>query len=285
METKEKHSEQADLPISARGLSHTARGPLGTLTLIAMLGYTLTYFVTFFRSLLVDGVFVPPILVFAVFLLLISGIVAIPWRWTPLFGACMTLLTVTFVLIQPHNTYVLTHPAHPEFLLLVLASAFGLVAIVAGVEATRRKYRGLGHEPGLPRWSGSSLVGLAGIVFGMLIVSLVVATVPQTGAVSTGPNGEPAVHMTVDHFAQNVVLVPKGSKLLIVSDSSVEHILQNGAWDASGTPHPLVESGAPTLHNVAITGGSQEIGPFTTAGVYHIYCTIHRGMNLTIVVE
>jgi hypothetical protein len=285
METKEKHSEQADLPTSARGLRHNARGPLGTLTLLAMLGYTLTYFVTFFRAWLVDGDVVLPILVFSVFLLLVSGVVAIPWRWTPLFGACVTLLTLTFVLIQPHNTYLLTHPAQPEFMLLVLASAFGLVAIVAGIGATRRNYRGRGHEPGLPRWSGISLSGLAGIVIGMFLVWLIVVIVPQAGAVSTSSNGEPTVHMTADHFAQNVVLVPKGSKLLIVSDSSVEHILQNGEWDASGTPHALVEPGAPILHNVDITGGSQEIGPFTTAGVYHIYCTIHRGMNLTIVVQ
>lgn len=285
METKEKRFEQADLPTSARGLSRNVRGPLGTLTLIALLGYTLTYFATFFRALLVDGDFVLPILVFAVFLLLISGMVAIPWRWTPLFGAGMTLLTLTFVLIQPHNTYVLTHPAQPEFMLLVLASAFGLVAIVSGVGATLRNYRGRGHEPGLPRWSGLSLSGLAGIVVGMFLVWLIVAIVPQAGAVSTSSNGELAVHMTANSFVQNVVLVPKGSTLLLVNDSSLEHLLQNGMWDANGTPHTLAEQGAPILHNVEITGGSLEIGPFTTAGVYHIYCTIHRGMNLTIVVQ
>jgi plastocyanin len=27
------------------------------------------------------------------------------------------------------------------------------------------------------------------------------------------------------------------------------------------------------------------IGPFPIAGVYHIYCTLHQGMNLTIVVQ
>jgi plastocyanin len=163
--------------------------------------------------------------------------------------------------------------------------AFGLVALVASVGVTLRNYKELGHEYGLPRWSGFALSGLAGIVVGATMVSLIVATIPQTSAVSAGPNGEPTVHMTIDQFTQNVVLVPKGSKLLIVNDSSVEHILQNGTWDADGTPHLAVESGAPTLQNVSITHGSKEIGPFTTAGVYHIYCTLHRGMNLTIVVQ
>jgi len=137
----------------------------------------------------------------------------------------------------------------------------------------------------MKHWFSLFLSGLAGLVVGMVLVALLVTAAPQTGAASSNANGEPAVHMTADHFAQNVVLLPKGSKLLIVSDSSVEHILQNGAWDANGTPHALVESGAPLLQHAAITGGSQKIGPFTTAGVYHIYCTIHRGMNLTIVVE
>jgi plastocyanin len=126
---------------------------------------------------------------------------------------------------------------------------------------------------------------MAGLVAGMLIVSLIVAANPQTSAASTNPNGEPVVHMAPDHFVQNVVLVPKGSKLLVVNDSSVEHILQNGAWEASGTPHAGAETGAPTLRNVDITGGSREIGPFSIAGVYHIYCTLHQGMNLTIVVQ
>jgi plastocyanin len=33
------------------------------------------------------------------------------------------------------------------------------------------------------------------------------------------------------------------------------------------------------------SGGSVEIGPFTTAGTYHIYCTVHQGMNLEIIVQ
>lgn len=91
--------------------------------------------------------------------------------------------------------------------------------------------------------------------------------------------------MTATNFAQNVVLVPKGKSLLVVNDSSVEHILQNGVWDASDSGHPQAESGAPQLRNVDITSEPKTIGPFLTAGIYHIYCTLHPGMNLTIVVQ
>ena len=164
-------------------------------------------------------------------------------------------------------------------------AAFGLVVVIAGVRATMENYQGPSNERHLPRLAPMALSGLVGIVVGIALVSLIVISVPQTSVASTSSQGEPTVHMTTSQFAQNVVLVPKGSKLLIVNDSSAEHILQNGTWDASGSPHTAVEPGAPRLHNVDITNGSTEIGPFTIAGVYHIYCTVHPGMNLTIVVQ
>lgn len=39
------------------------------------------------------------------------------------------------------------------------------------------------------------------------------------------------------------------------------------------------------VKDVTVSGGSIDIGPFATAGVFHLYCTIHQGMNLTIVVQ
>lgn len=30
---------------------------------------------------------------------------------------------------------------------------------------------------------------------------------------------------------------------------------------------------------------SAAIGPFNTAGTYHLYCTIHQNMNLTVIVQ
>ncbi len=285
METKEQHAQQADLPTSARRLVRTTRGPLGTLTLIAFLGYILTYFVAFSVVLFVEGIFFLPMLLFPTFMLLAAGVVATRLRWAPLLGAVVTLITLIFVFSQPEEIYVLAHPAHPLFNVFVLMAAFGLVVIIAGVGATVGNYRGVSNERRLPRWSPMALSGLAGIVVGIALVSLIVSSVPQTNAVNSSSRGEPTIHMTANQFAQSVVLVPKGSKLLIVNDGSVEHILQNGSWDASGAAHPGVESGAPTLRNVDITSGSKEIGPFTTAGVYHIYCTVHPGMNLTIVVQ
>jgi plastocyanin len=87
------------------------------------------------------------------------------------------------------------------------------------------------------------------------------------------------------NFVQSSVTVSKGSKLLLVDDGSFVHILRNGTWNANGTPQPTTEPGAPAVNNVQVNGNSMEIGPFTTAGVYHLYCTVHQGMNLTIIVH
>jgi len=287
MEIKEKYPEQVDPAERTSGSGRGTRGPLDRLALIAFSGFALMYFVVFFYALLVAQAFIPPILVEAILILLAAGVVATRWRWAPHLGAVVALLTLYDPIFQPHDAYVFTHPGQSnyEFSLIVLVIAFGLVSLVACTAKVIRTHRGSGIEPRFPRLVDRLLSGFAGIVAGMIILSLVVTIVPQTSAVSASTNGQPVVHLTVDTFTPNAVVVPKGERLLIVDDSSVEHILQNGLWDANGNAHTVTEPGAPTLHNLDITSGSQEIGPFTTAGVYHIYCTIHSGMNLTIVVQ
>jgi plastocyanin len=119
----------------------------------------------------------------------------------------------------------------------------------------------------------------------MSLVGLLVVANPQASSANSAITGEPTVHLTADNFAQSVVYLPKGSKLLLVNDTAVEHMLENGSWTASGTAVTRAEPGAPVLHNLDSKGGSTvEIGPFTTAGTFHIYCAIHPGMNLTIIV-
>jgi plastocyanin len=287
METKEKRPEQADLVKQASGLDRSTRGPLGMLTIVAFLGYGIMYFVVFFYALLVGKAFIPPIAIEAMLVVIAAGVIATRWRWAPYVGAVVALLTLYDPIFQPHDIYVFMHPGQSnyEFSLILSVIAFGLVALIACVGTLIRNYRGRGLESRLPRFSGIALSGFAGIVVGMILLSLVVTIVPQTSVDSPSTNSQPTVHMTINRFAPDVVLVPKGSKLLIANDNAVEHILQNGAWDANGSSHSAVEPGAPALVNMDITSGSADIGPFTTAGVYHVYCTVHQGMNLTIVVQ
>lgn len=78
--------------------------------------------------------------------------------------------------------------------------------------------------------------------------------------------------------------ISKGSKLLLVDDVASLHILVNGSWE-NGVAKAASEPGAPTVKDVSVNGNSVEVGPFSTAGTYHIYCSVHQGMNLTIVVQ
>ena len=205
-------------------------------------------------------------------------------RWTPAVGAVIALAITSASYAQPYFPYDIEHPGVPgSFIPVVILTACAIVAGVAGVWATIQNYRST--ERHAPRGLGTGLTGIAGIVLGTMLVSLIVAANPQNTSAVTNQGGEPTVHMSVVSFVQNVVLVPKGSKLMIVDDGQYQHILQNGMWTASGSAKSMTEPGAPTLNNVTVNSGSLEIGPFTTAGVYHIYCTIHAKMNLTILVE
>lgn len=257
---------------------------LGKLTVAAVIGFPLLLSTDFFAH----GVNVTNLLFTGIALILagiVTGIiVATRWRWSPLLGALLygAILAVSIPIIL----YALSHPNETySFALYVVFLALTVSAMGGGIGATIQNYRNGERQHLAPRWLGVSLSGLAGLVVGMIIVSLIVAANPQASAASTNQNGEPVVHLAADHFVQNVVLVPKGSKLLVVDDGLIEHVLQNGMWDTNGTPHSGAEPGAPALRNVDLAGGSREIGPFPIAGVYHIYCTLHQGMNLTIVVQ
>jgi len=108
-------------------------------------------------------------------------------------------------------------------------------------------------------------------------------TGPSSSATSSSGGGEPTVHLGAANFVQPSVDVPKGSKLMLIEDVAVLHILSNGSW-VNGSPRPAKEPGAPTINNLQVSG-NVEIGPFPTAGTFHIYCSIHENMNLTIIVK
>ncbi len=112
-------------------------------------------------------------------------------------------------------------------------------------------------------------------------------TIGSTTTTNGGGNGNCAngtVHTLVTTFQEACVNVAKGSKLQVVPVVNSLHILDNGSW-VNGQQVPMTEAGAPTVSNVQVTAGTVSLGPFTTAGTYHIYCTVHPNMNLTVIVK
>lgn len=120
------------------------------------------------------------------------------------------------------------------------------------------------------------------IVPGLLSILLVACG----GASNSASVGNYTVHMTAMAFAQESIAIPRGSTLTLINDSSAPHILANGSW-MNSNPQAMHEQGMPAMMaNMQVMGNSsQTIGPFPTPGTYHFYCTVHPGMNLTVVVQ
>lgn len=121
-------------------------------------------------------------------------------------------------------------------------------------------------------------VGLA--VFGLLTVLLAACAIVDTSTTSSGPT----VHMGGAQFIQTSITIHKGDTLNLVDDVGSPHIVVNGSW-VNGVPKIGSESGAPTANLNFKGNDSGSIGPFTTAGTFHYYCTIHQGMNLAVTVQ
>jgi len=260
------------------------RSALSKVAAIALLGTSLAYFANLLLAFIAAQTFILPLLILGVVTLLGAALCFLRFRWAPAVGAAVALGAISVQMSVPINQYFITHPSDAaSFITLITILSFGLVGMIAGITATLQNYRNPGASaPGNLRFL---LTSFTTFVVGMMVVSLIVAANPPTSASSTTTNGEPTVHMSATAFVQNVVLVPKGAKLLLVDDGNVEHVLRNGFWKADGSQMSSVEPGAPLVKDVTVNGGSVDIGPFATAGTYHIYCTIHSQMNLTIVVQ
>jgi plastocyanin len=107
------------------------------------------------------------------------------------------------------------------------------------------------------------------------------------GPGNSSPDGgsENTVHMNNTHFFQSSITIHKGESITLVADTGVPHIIANGAWQ-NGEAKPAKEPGAPEINGVQNNGNSSStLGPFNTAGTFQLYCTIHPGMNLTVIVQ
>jgi plastocyanin len=139
-------------------------------------------------------------------------------------------------------------------------------------------------------------LGFVALMLAVLVIgSILVAACARPGSPTAssgnksgggeGGGNSTTVHMGTTNFLVSSITIPKGAKLTLVDDVQVPHIIQNGSWDASGTAKPAKEPGALTVNDNFSGGDTKDIGPFTTAGTYHLFCTIHPGMNLTVIVK
>ena len=217
--------------------------------------------------------------------LAIAVILATRFRWAPLVSTLLGGYNLYLICTQPYVIESLANPKGPNggfahFAGDVLVVACAILAFGGSIGAAVQNYRQGSRQA--PRWLPSALSLVAGMVIGALLIGAIAQ--PPATAGTTYTNGVPTVHMGAGNFLQSSVTIPKGSKLLLVDDVASLHILANGSWQ-NGVARSANEPGAPQVNNVQVNGSSIEIGPFNIAGTYHIYCEVHQGMNLTIIVQ
>ncbi|GLV55270.1 hypothetical protein KDH_21170 [Dictyobacter sp. S3.2.2.5] len=112
------------------------------------------------------------------------------------------------------------------------------------------------------------------LFFGVLIAMLGLLA-------ACGASNQNQVHMNETNFEQKSISIQKGDSVTLVNDSPAIHVIENGSW-VDGMQVPKDEAGAPQV-DASVNGNiSQIIGPFNTAGTFHLYCTVHPDMNLTV---
>lgn len=114
---------------------------------------------------------------------------------------------------------------------------------------------------------------IPGILAGILVPAVIVTT-PK-------PAPANAVGMTFMDFSTDVVVLHRGERLTLVNDSRNIHAVgpgQNGQIVSPVRGEPL------TGFHLMETNAVYRTGPWLTVGTFHVTCSVHAMMNLTVVV-
>lgn len=279
-----------DRPVEAPPANKAKRRIAGLdwLVLVGLVASFAAYLVSVLAMvaiLLSTGHMAPPLVptsIASVGLAIAIAVVLTGWRWSFIVTLVVTALDVSG-LADPYIPYALAHPwtnptAFITFATIIVASAFILGALIAKL---------IRKSQGRPNVVSRPMVGftgaMAGVLVGILLLGFTVQGSSGTGAVTLTPKNE---HVSVQGtvFVPDIVALHTGDTLTITDVDGIHHVFANGTWN-SNTPAPGVEPGAVPISNLNIENGDVKVGPFTTPGTYHIYCMVHPGMSLTIIVQ
>lgn len=122
------------------------------------------------------------------------------------------------------------------------------------------------------------------IMFSILALLFAACGGVSSGSSNSGSGDGPTVQMGASNFNQASVTIQKGQSLTLTDDTASVHIIMNGSW-VNSNPEPKQEAGAPKVNMQFNGNDTHTVGPFNTSGTYHLFCTVHPGMNLTVIVE
>lgn len=226
--------------------------------------------------------FVPIITGLALVALLLAGLVASGWRWTPLLGTLIFGALLALVLLTPISNevfYILSRSSEAGLFSLVLALLPVLaVGTVAGLTATVQNYRRPVEARRTPRGLYPMLLLLAGLVAGAILL----AYAPQTrddGGIS------PEVLATLPAVTPEDFM--PGKEIKVKAGELVAFRLENA--DPVGHTFDIDELNV----HAPMAAGKQGVALFKAdkPGTYTFYCVPHfdkasgEGMKGTLIVE
>jgi plastocyanin len=116
------------------------------------------------------------------------------------------------------------------------------------------------------------LLVIPGLLAGFLVPRLIAAPKP-IAAMDVG--------MVTRDFARDEVTLHRGERLTLVNDSNAVHVIGPGLNTHIRSP----ERGVPmTGFHLMQTNSTYTTGPWMTLGTFYLTCSVHPGMNLTVVV-
>ena len=147
---------------------------------------------------------------------------------------------------------------------------------------------GSGHErPVMNTNSRTARTLLAGVACSMLLLSAAcgssddAASAAAAGSTADGPS----VSTGLLAFDPETVKVNKGQTVTWVGGDDITHVLVEGTYKV-GSDKLRTEQTDDKAFNLRLTKKGQQVShTYDKAGTYTYYCTIHHGMNGTVVVS
>lgn len=230
------------------------------------------------------GTIIPPVALFGTLYLVSTIVFATRWRWAPLFPLVICALGLVGELSTGYPVYVFTHPGFNNFASAMFSTNYPLLLLTICLSAVKLVQTLRHQDLHAPGWMGLAQGLAAGLIVGALLIGATIPAGSGSASATAAAAGTKIVHLGGDTFSPDIIALHTGDTLTLVGDAPVPHTIVNGTWDASKHAVPGMEAGAPAVNNVEVNNNTKVIGPFTTPGTYHIFCIVHPGMNLIVIV-